>query len=126
MLSIKTNTKQIDLSIEKNLHNNNDIMKPYMFQDGKVVPVILDGTIYDVLEYWNEDARVREGFQTEYETKTVYVPNFFVKINGEFESRKERKKLKKTFNKNSLIINSYFCRNYKRRNIIRRLRKFNN
>ena len=107
MLAVKeTNTKQIDLSIEKNLHNNNDIMKPHMFQRGKVVPVILDGTIYDILEYWNEDARVREGFQTEYDTKTVYVPNFFVKINGEFESRKERKKLKKTFNKNSLIINS--------------------
>ena len=106
MLSIKTNTKQIDLSIEKNLHNNNDIMKPYMFQDGKVVPVILDGTIYDVLEYWNEDARVREGFQTEYDTKTVYVPNFFIKINGEFDSWSERRRLKKILKKESLCINS--------------------
>lgn len=106
MLSIKTNTKQIDMAIEKNLHDNNDIMKPYMFKDGKVIPIILDGTIYDVLQYWNEDARVREGFQTEYDSKTVYVPNFFIKINGEFDSWGDRMRLKKILKKESLCIGS--------------------
>lgn len=107
MLAIKeTNTKQIDTIVEQQMHANNDIMKPHLYQNGKVTPVILDCTIHDVIEYWNEDARLREGFETNYDEKMITVPNFFIKINGEFESLKDRKKLNKVLKKNSLCYNS--------------------
>jgi hypothetical protein len=106
MLIKETYTKQADLAIEKTLHDNNDIMKPHMFKDGNVVPIILKGTIHDVKRYWNEDARVREGFQTDYDTKTVYVPNFFVKIDGIMDSWFENRKLLKILKEDSLCINN--------------------
>jgi hypothetical protein len=106
MLIKETYTKQADLAIEKTLHNNNDIMKPHMFRDGNIVPIILKGTIHDIRAYWNEDARVREGFQTDYDTKTVYIPNFFIKIDGVLDSWFENRKLLKLLKQDSLCINN--------------------
>lgn len=105
MLIQDTYTKQADKAIEKNLHENNIIMKPHMFKDAKVVPIVLNGTIHDLRAYWDEDARIREGFKSEYETNTIYLPHFFVKIDGELESWFENKKFVDLLKKNSLCIN---------------------
>lgn len=115
MLIQETTTKQADRAIEKVLHNNNDIMKPYMYREARVVPVVLSGTIYDVKAYWNEDARVREGFKAEPENDMIYVPNFFVKINGVFNSNKEYRELIKILKKNSIYFKGI---DFAKRNLI--------
>lgn len=56
--------------------------RPWQYQDYKIVSVNYDVILSDIETYWNTQARMREGFSVDEENKTIYLPNFFTKVNG--------------------------------------------
>ncbi|MGL5347568.1 MAG: YceG family protein, partial [Peptostreptococcaceae bacterium] len=91
--NIETITKQIQSEIHEELFVNTGIFKPWQFRDGYTKSVLLDTILEDIYIYYNEPAKLREGFEVE--QKTVKVPCFFKKIDGEHLDKSEYQKLVK-------------------------------
>lgn len=98
----KSNTEVSDL-----LNNHNIFVDNFRYIDYDVKSVILKSTIYDVKNVLQEKAKVRESFNIDRDNKIISVPNFFVKINGVLEEKKEHQKFIKYLEKNSAIFHDY-------------------
>lgn len=89
--NIETITKQIQSEIHEELFVNTGIFKPWQFRSGFTKSVLLDTILEDIYIYYNEPAKLREGFEVE--GKNVKVPCFFKKIDGEHLEKFEYQKL---------------------------------
>lgn len=90
---VETLTKKIQIEVHDELFNNTGLFKPWQFRDGFTKSLLLDTVLDDLYIYYNEPARLREGFEVN--KKTVSVPCFFFKIDGEYFKKKEYQKLVK-------------------------------
>lgn len=95
----------------KNIHDefnlNNIIVDNYKYIDYSVKSVILKSTVYDIKHLINEKAKMREGFNINAEEKTISIPNFFAKLNGVLEDKKEQKDLITLLEKDAFIIHDF-------------------
>lgn len=91
--NVETVTKQIERDIQEDLFTGTGMYKPWQFRRGYTKSVLLDTILEDIYIYWNEPSRVRDGFKVV--DKTVYVPAFFKKIDGQYADVYEYQKLVK-------------------------------
>ena len=103
---VKTLTKQIQNEVHEELFVNTGIFKPWQFRSGFTKSVLLDTILEDIYIYYNEPAKLREGFEVN--EKIVKVPCFFKKIDGEHIDKSEYTKLVKycvESSSNTLLFN---------------------
>lgn len=111
----KTSMKQSEEEVNKIFQSNDIFVDNYKYIDYNINPIILQCSIFDIKNLWNEKAKVRENFSIDNENKTINLPNFFVKINGAFENKKEWKKFKSFLEKDSSVFYDFsvsqdFCK----------------
>lgn len=59
------------------------IFKARQYEEGTTKPITLKTTYDEMKILWNEESKIRPEFRVK--NNTVYVPNFFVKINGTYQ-----------------------------------------
>ncbi|MGL6108315.1 YceG family protein [Romboutsia sp.] len=89
--NIETITKQIQSEIHQELFVDTGMFKPWQFRGGFTKSALLDTILEDIYIYYNEPAKLREGFKVE--GKVVKVPCFFKKIDGEHLDQFEYQKM---------------------------------
>lgn len=91
---------------QKEVSDQIGLIYPFQFKGFETISLNYDCILEEVENYWNQEARFREGF--EFTDTTVTIPNFFTKITGVHKRKKEYKKYieKFTQSKNSIIFNS--------------------
>ena len=110
----QTITKQIQKDIQEELFSDNNIFKPWQFRNGYTKSLLLDTILEDIFIYFNEPAKLRQGFKVEVDT--IKVPCFFYKIDGEYRDVLEYQRLVRycTENPNTLFFNTgYISRDEK-------------
>ena len=83
---IVTSAKKATNELEATLYNGSGVFKPWQFINGKTKSIILSSVIEDIETFIDEPARLRQGFKIEGDT--VYIPNFFCKVNGVYDDYK--------------------------------------
>ena len=91
LTQIETTTKLIQQEIHDTFFDGTGIFKPWQFRKGYTYSLTLDTILEDIFVYWNEQARMRQGFKVSGEM--VYVPCFFNKIDGIYQDRLKYKRL---------------------------------
>lgn len=84
-------TLQFERQIEDAMFTNSGVYRPWQFRDGDTVAVFFNSTLIDLEQNWTAPAKVRNGFKVV--DKTVYVPNFFHHIEGEYKNLEDYNKL---------------------------------
>lgn len=97
---INTTAKQVHEELKKDMPE----IYPQRYQGYKVNSVNYNVIISDIETYWNTEARFREGFSGDDETKTVTVPNFFTKVNGIYKDKEKYVKFVKMLRESSNTI----------------------
>ena len=103
--NVETLTKQIQSEVHEELFVNTGIFKPWQFRSGFTKSVLLDTILEDIYIYYNEPAKLREGFEVN--GNIVKVPCFFKKIDGQHLDILEYQKIVKycTESSNTLFFN---------------------
>lgn len=103
---VETITKQIQRNIHEELFSDTGMYKPWQFRSGYTKSILLDTILEDIYIYWNEPAKLRDGFKVE--NGIVTVPCFFYKIDGQYSDIMENQKLLKYCinSKNTLFYNN--------------------
>ena len=96
-------TLDIENEINSTLYTNG-VYKPWQFRDGSTEPLLFKGNVIDLSQNWNEPAKVRNGFTSK--DKIVYVPNFFMELEGEYIDKAEYLNLIQPLLENSLFVTS--------------------
>lgn len=91
LLQIETTTKRIQQEFHDQFFDNTGIFKPWQFRSGTTHALTMDTILEDLFVYWNEQARMRQGFRVS--GMTVDVPCFFQKIDGVYTDRLKYKRL---------------------------------
>lgn len=104
--NVETITKQIERDVQEQLFEGTGIFVPWQFRDGYTKSILLDAILEDIYIYWNEPCKLRTGFKVE--DKTVRVPCFFYKIDGQYNDLFQYQKLVKHCSQgnNTLFFNS--------------------
>lgn len=104
--NIETITKQIERDVQEQLFTDTGIFTPWQFRDGYTKSALLDAILEDIYIYWNEPCKLRTGFKVE--GKTVKVPCFFYKIDGQYTDLLQYQNLVKYCSQgnNTLFFNS--------------------
>ena len=89
--NFETTTKIIQNEIHNNLFDQTGMYKPWQFREGYTLTLTLDSILEDIYVYWDQEARMRQGFKTM--GNTVYVPTFFYKIDGIYVEHEKYKRL---------------------------------
>lgn len=102
----ETLTKKLQRDVREELFTNTGMYVPWQFRGKSTKSVLLNGIDEDIFIYWNEPAKLREGFKTS--TETVKVPCFFQKFDGEYLDKDKYYKLVKhcTDSTNTLFFNN--------------------
>ena len=87
-----TGGMELERELESTFYTDG-VFKPWQFRDGTTKPVLLHGTLTDLLYNYQEPAKVRQGFSVT--GKSVHVPHFFQKIEGEYEDFRQYQELVK-------------------------------
>lgn len=88
---LETTTKLIQQEFHDSFFGDTGLFKPWQYRSGTTRPVVLDTILEDVYVYWNEHARLRQGFRVN--GSTVQVPCFFNKVDGVYPDRLKYKRL---------------------------------
>lgn len=103
-MKVETMAKEVHDEIGKDIQG----IHPWQYQNLNLVSINYEAILEDILTYWNQDARFREGFKVEEEN--IYIPNFFEKVNGIHKNKNEYvefiQNLKEA--KNTLVVDTYF------------------
>lgn len=91
--NIETVAKKLEKEVTSQFFEGTGMYAPWQFRDGYTKAVLLDGILEDILIYWNEPAKLRDGFRVD--GKTVTVPCLFKKVNGVYNDLFEYQKLVK-------------------------------
>lgn len=104
--NVESITKQIERDIRTELFTGTGMFMPWQFRSGYTKSILIDGIVEDIKSYWNEPAKVRQGFKVEGDT--VSVPCFFYKIDGQYRDIVEYQKLVLlcTKSENTLFFNT--------------------
>lgn len=97
---IKSEAKEIKDEI-MNEFLKSGIFKPWIFRKGYVKSLIVDSVVEDLKTYAREDSRFRPNFK--HEGSTVFVPNFFIKVNGTYIDKVKYRELIESIVKNPLV-----------------------
>lgn len=90
---IKSTASYIQKNVFDNLYSNKEMYYTNQFLNYNIVPMVFDGVVADLYHTLVSDVRLREGFKVNEETKTLYLPHYFVEIQGVNEDIEEYKKL---------------------------------
>lgn len=114
--NVETITKQIQMDVQEQLFSGTGMYMPWQFRKGYTKSILLDGIVEDLLSYWDEAAKIRQGFKVE--GTIVTVPCFFKKIDGQYRDIYEYQKLVSLCTKshNTLFVNSGFISDESRTN----------
>lgn len=106
--NVETITKQIQMDVQEQLFSGTGMYMPWQFRKGYTKSVLMDGIVEDLSSYWDEAAKIRQGFKVE--GNVVTVPCFFKKIDGQYRDIHEYQKLVNicTKSQNTLFVNSGF------------------
>lgn len=77
--------------MEQSLFTDSGLFRPWQFKKGTTKNLFFNSTIIDLENNWNEEARVRQGFDVD--GKIVKIPNFFYELEGEYEDTSKYKEL---------------------------------
>ena len=77
---------QVEQQIDIELYTDG-IYKPWQLMNKYPIPITKKNSLIDLQNNWNQPAKVRDGFCVK--NNDVYIPCFFMKINGENKERKE-------------------------------------
>ena len=75
-MQMRTMAKEVHDEIGKDIQG----IHPWQYQKLNLVSLNYEAILEDILTYWNQDARFREGFKVD--NDNIYIPNFFTKVNG--------------------------------------------
>lgn len=102
----QTITRQIQKDIQNTLFSDINIFKPWQFRGGYTKALLLDTILEDIFIYFNEPAKLRQGFKVDKDT--VKIPCFFYKIDGEYKDILNYQRLVRycTENTNTLFFNT--------------------
>lgn len=89
--NVESITKKIQRDVERELFSGTGMYMPWQFRDGYTKSVLIDGIVEDLYSYWQEQAKLRQGFKVEGDLVTV--PCFFKKIDGQYRDVSNFKKL---------------------------------
>lgn len=78
--NVETIAKQIEKEVQKELFTGTGMYMPWQFREGYTKSILLDGIFEDILIYWKEPSKLRDGFKVEGDIVTV--PCLFKKVNG--------------------------------------------
>lgn len=100
----KSFTAQVQDNIRTELFTNTGMYQPWQLRSYHIKPIPSQGTIYDMLDNVNEDARLRKGFEVS--TDTIRMPNLFYQIDGIHDNFTEYVDIVKkvTSNQNKMVI----------------------
>lgn len=104
--NVESLTKQVERDIRQELFTGTGMFMPWQYRDGYTKSILIDGIVEDLKSYWNEPAKVRQGFKVE--GNTVTVPCFFYKIDGQYRDTAEYQRLVLmcTKSENTLFFNN--------------------
>ena len=77
--------------MEQSLFTDSGLFRPWQFKKGTTKNLFFNSTIIDLENNWNEETRVRQGFDVD--GKIVKIPNFFYELEGEYEDTSKYKEL---------------------------------
>lgn len=84
-MDIKTDGKVFHDSMSLNING----VYPWQYKDYNINQVTLLPIESDIDAYWNEGSLFRKGYRVDDKNKTIYIPHFFLKINGKHKSKKD-------------------------------------
>lgn len=104
--NIETVAKKLEKEVTSQFFEGTGMYAPWQFRDGYTKAVLLDGILEDILIYWNEPAKLRDGFRVD--KNVVTVPCLFKKISGVYNDLFEYQKLIKKCieTENTLVFNN--------------------
>ena len=107
---IKTDGKIVHDDISKDVPG----AYPWQYKEYDIRSLIFMPIEPDINLYWNERAIFRKGYNVDNNTKEIYIPNFFIKINGKHKNDKEYIEFVRFLmeSKNTLVINNKFDNNF--------------
>lgn len=97
---IETSAKKATREIEELLYSGDLVIKPWQYRTGKVNHLHLNAVLEDILTFWNQDARFREGFKIEGDT--VSVPSFALELHGVYNDDEKNAEFFKLLTKTEL------------------------
>ncbi len=97
-------TLQFERQIEDEMFTNTGVFRPWQFRDGNTIPVFFNSTLIDLEQNWTAPAKVRTGFKVD--GKTVYVPNFFHYVEGEYKKIEDYARIVNlcAYSENTLLV----------------------
>lgn len=100
----KSFTAQVQDNIRTELFTNTGMYQSWQLRSYHIKPISSQGTIYDMLDNVNEDARLRKGFEVS--SDTIKMPNLFYQIDGIYDNFTEYTDMikKVTNNQNKMVI----------------------
>ena len=84
---IKSTASYIQKNVFDNLYSNKEMYYTNQFLNYNIVPMVFDGVVADLYHTLVSDVRLREGFKVNEETKTLYLPHYFLEIQVLIEYR---------------------------------------
>lgn len=91
--AVKTATAMYSKELTEQLFTDTGAYKPWMFLGGTQKSLVLSGTEYDLMSFWNQENRMREGFKANPQDKTIMTPVFFMEFDGVYPTKSEYAKL---------------------------------
>ena len=81
--SVETITKQIEREVQQELFTGTGMYAPWQFRGGYTKSILLETITEDIMVYFREPSKLRDGFSVN--DNTVSVPCLFKKINGVYK-----------------------------------------
>lgn len=84
-------TVHLEQQLESELYTNSGLYKPWQLRDYHVRQLLMKGNTMDLMQNWNQPAKVRNGFSVK--DHEVSIPHFFYRIDGVFSNMEEYREL---------------------------------
>lgn len=96
-----------------NILKNEQDISPWQYKTYDIKPVTFMPIESDIRMYWDKRTISRKGYKVDNDKKELYVPNFFIKINGKHKNNKEYINFVKYLieAKNTLTVNDKLAKN---------------
>lgn len=95
-------TVHFEQQLESELYTNSGLYKPWQLRGYHVKQLMIKGNTIDVINNWNEPAKVRNSFNVQ--NHEVTIPHFFFKVDGVNSNMNEYKELISTCKSNENAV----------------------
>lgn len=101
IVSQETSGLQAQKEVENDYYNE-DVIRPFQFQDYKAKVVPLKFSYNELWDLWEADSNIRPGFKAR--NKEVYIPTICCKINGIEDDKNFEERLEKLSDRENCIV----------------------